>query len=323
MRALRWMWGVVTGVASFAYLIFVLNALQMLSLLVYPFSRAAFREINRWCARSIWGLWVIMAEVQNGIALRFTGERIVPRENMLILPNHQTMADVLALLCFGWRAGRIGDMKWFVKDIIKYFPGFGWGMRFIDCVFVKRDWAQDKDEIHRLFDRYKANAIPMCLVSFLEGTRMTASKHEAARAFAAERGLYVPEHTLIPRTKGFVATIAGLRDHLDAIYDLTIGYPATFGRGRPGRTPTLVNCFEARVERIDVHVRRYPIAELPQDDEALAAWAMARFREKDELMAAFARDGRFPGPELPGRVRVMDWFLPESRRVALAADDAS
>ena len=306
-QALKWAWGVLTGVLSFGYLIFVLNTIQMLSLLIYPFSRQAFREVNRWCARSIWGLWVIMAEVQNGTDMRFTGEPLTPRENMLVLPNHQSMADVLALLCFAWRCGRVGDMKWFVKDAIKHFPGFGWGMRFLDCVFVKRDWAQDQAEIRRLFDKYRQNRIPMCLVSFLEGTRLTPEKYASARAFAAERGLYLPERTLIPRTKGFVATIAGLRDHLDAVYDLTIAYP--------GRTPSLVNCFEARVPRIDVHVRRYPMASLPEDEAALTEWAIARFREKDELLAAFARDGRFPGPKVAGRVRVIDWFLPEARHV--------
>ncbi len=330
-QAAKWLVGVVTGVLSFAYLIFVLNVIQMLSLLLLPFSRAAVREINRWCSRSIWGLWVIMAEVQNGTKLRFTGDAIVPRENMLVLPNHQTMADVLALLCFAWRAGRVGDLKWFVKDIIKWFPGFGWGMWLIDCVFVKRDWAQDKAHIHRLFDKYRQNHIPLCLVTFLEGTRRTDAKHAAARAYAAERGLYVPEHTLVPRTKGFLATVEGLRDHLDAVYDVTIAYPDPVGPasrvpdiGGGGasvpasrssqRVPSLVNCYEARAPRIDIHVRRFAIGSLPSDEAALTEWALARFREKDDLLAAWHRDGRFPGAEHDAPVRVMDWFLPETSR---------
>jgi 1-acyl-sn-glycerol-3-phosphate acyltransferase len=314
-QALKWIVGVVTGVLSFVYLIFVLNVVQMLSLLLVPFSRSAVREINRWCSRSIWGLWVIMAEAQNGTKVRFTGDAIVPRENMLVLPNHQTMADVLALLCFAWRAGRIGDLKWFVKDIIKWFPGFGWGMWLLDCVFVKRDWAQDKRHIHRLFDKYRKNRIPLCLVTFLEGTRKTEDKHAAARAYAEERGLHVPQHTLVPRVKGFLATMEGLSDHLDAVYDVTIAYP--------GRIPSLVNCYEARCPRIDIHVRRYAIASLPKDEAALTEWALARFREKDELLAAWHRDGRFPGAEHDAPIRVMDWFLPEARLAARAAGAGS
>ena len=49
----------------------------------------------------------------------------------------------------------------------------------------------------------------------------------------------------------------GLRDHLDAVYDVTIGYPEF--------TPTLVNCFEAKVRRIEVHVKRYPDPQPAQD----------------------------------------------------------
>ncbi|MCK6544793.1 lysophospholipid acyltransferase family protein [Myxococcota bacterium] len=297
--------GLVVGAISFLYLVFVLNTIQTLSILLKPFSRRAFRAVNRWCARSIWGFWVLQAELLNGIEVRFTGERVPARENGLILANHQSMADVLSLLCFAWRCQRIGDMKWFVKDVLKYFPGVGWGMLFLDCVFVKRDWARDRDGIHRLFDKYKREQIPLFLISFLEGTRLTPKKLAASQQHAREKGLPVPEHTLIPRTRGFVATMLGLRDHLDAVYDVTIGYP--------GRVPGLVDCFGARVSRIELHVRRFAIDTLPTDEEALADWAMARFREKDALMKEFTETGRFPGTPWPDRVRVVDWLLPEGR----------
>lgn len=306
MAALGRIYGLGTGVLSFIYLIFVLNSIQMASMLVYPFSRSLFRGINRWCARSIWGLWVLMAEAQNKIEVRFTGDRVPLRENVLVLPNHQTMADVLVVICLGWRCGRLGDTKWFVKEVIKYFPGFGWGMRFLDCIFVKRDWAQDKAGIHRLFDKYKAENIPVFLVSFLEGTRLTPKKLEAAQKFAALRGMRTPKHTLVPRTKGFVATMEGLGTHLDAVYDVTVGYPDF--------TPTLVNCFERKVRRIEVHVKRYAIDELPTDDEGRSAWVFERYEEKDARLEAFAKEQRFPGPEWPERVRFFDWLRPESRR---------
>ena len=303
-RAWEWSFGVSTGALSFAYLILVLNPIQMLSVVVYPFSRRLFRSVNRWCARSIWGLWVIMAERQNRIRVRITGDPIPRRENALLLPNHQSMADVMLLMCFAWRCGRLGDMKFFVKDIIKWFPGFGWGMKFIDCIFVRRDWVRDRQGIHRLFEKYKREDIPIFLVSFLEGTRRTDEKHEHAKQFATERGLYCPQHTLIPRTKGFVATMIGLRDHLDAVYDLTIGYP--------DGVPSLVNCFEARVKRVEVHVRRYPVDTLPTDEAELERWVYERFRDKDSLLSKFAEEEEFPGQPSPEAVRVMDWFRAEA-----------
>ena len=34
-----------------------------------------------------------------------------------------------------------------------------------------------------------------------------------------------PQHTLLPRTRGFVATVQGLRSRLDAVYDVTDTLP--------------------------------------------------------------------------------------------------
>jgi len=290
---------------SFAYLILILNPIQAASALIYPFSKPLCRRINRWCARSVWGLWVLMAERFNGIDLRFTGDRITPRENAMIISNHQSIADVMVLLCFGWRARRLADMKWFVKDIIKYVPGPGWGMFFLDCIFLKRKWGEDKASIDRIFGKYQAEAIPLHLVSFLEGTRITEKKLAEAQAFAEARGLPVPKHTLVPRTKGFVATMTGLADHLDAVYDVTIGYH--------GDTPSLLDCFVADVATIDVHVRRYTIDELPTDEPALIQWAQDRFADKDDLLAAHRANGEFPGALHPVDVRVSDWLRPENR----------
>lgn len=293
-----------SGALSFLYLIIVLNGVQLLSLLVLPFSRRVARRMNRWCARSIWGLWVLMAERQNKIDVRVTGDEVPIRENALLLPNHQSMTDVLLALCFAWRARRLGDLKWFVKDVVKYVPGPGFGMWFLDCIFVKRDWLKDRGNIDRLFNKYKTEKIPLFLVSFLEGTRLTKKKLAESQAFARERGHYVPKHTLVPRTKGFVFSMLGLGDHLDAVYDITFGYQGD-------RPPSLYECFAGDVVRLDMHVRRYPRAALPSDEEGLAEWALARFREKDELLEQFKTTGAFPGRVHDGKVTLADWLRSE------------
>lgn len=278
----------------------------MLTLAIRPFSKEAFRDVNRRCARFIWGIWVVMAERLVGTEIRFTGDPIVRSENAMVIPNHQSMADVMVLLAYGWRSARLGDMKWFVKDIIKYVPGPGWGMSFLDCIFVERDWARDQHKIARLFGKFKAEGIPIFLVSFLEGTRKTDAKHAKAVAFAQERGLYVPRNTMVPRTKGFVATLSGLRSHLDAVHDVTIAYH--------GPIPSLVECFAGRTRRIDVHVRRYPVASLPEGEEQLTTWVRDRFKEKDDLLEAHAAQGHFPGEIRSGPVQPFDWFRPEPAR---------
>ena len=69
----------------------------------------------------------------------------------------------------------------------------------------------------------------------------------------------------MPRTKGFVATMQGLGDHLDAVYDISMGYP--------DGVPSFVDCFLRKVRRVDIHVTRHPIESFDMTDEALSDWA--------------------------------------------------
>ena len=292
------------GLISFIYLIFVVNFIQCLSIFVLPFSPRLCRRINRWCARSIWGFWVILAERINGIDVRITGDAVPQGENAVIICNHQSMTDVMVLLCLAWRCGRIGDLKWFAKDILKYVPGVGWGMWFIDCVFVKRNWMRDKANIRRTFSSFIENDIPLFLISFLEGTRKTDEKHRNSQAFARERGLYVPQQTMVPRTEGFAATIEGLGPHVDAVYDVTIGYLGP-------TPPALISAFGANIERVELKLTRFPIDTLPTEPEALNQWVHDRFYEKDQLMIRFAEEQRFEGERVMGTVSAADWFRPE------------
>ncbi len=304
LAPIKWILRVLTMCLTFICVVIILNPIQILSALVYPFSKSLCRRINCWCARQTWGTWVIMAEKQNGIEFRFTGEQVPIRENAFVTANHQSIADIMVLLTLSWRCKRLGDTKWFVKDILKYLPGVGWGMLFIDCVFLKRDWTRDRGFVMDLFAKFEREDIPLFLVSFLEGTRLTQAKQARAQAFAADRGLHVPQHTLVPRTKGFVATMHGLRGHLDAVYDVTLGYP--------DGVPSLFDCFVAKPRRIEVHVSRFPIDSISSDDEAMEEWVFERYEEKDRLMAALAETGRFPGEETFGPINALDHFRSEA-----------
>jgi 1-acyl-sn-glycerol-3-phosphate acyltransferase len=213
------------------------------------------------------------------------------RENAIVISNHQQMPDITFLMDFARRKDRLGDLKWIVKDIIKYVPGVGWGMLFLDCVFVKRTWTDDQESIRQTFARIVDNDVPVWLISFSEGTRITPEKLARSQAYAREHGLPEPRHVLVPRTKGFVATVLGLRDHVKAVYDVTIGYE--------GGVPTLTQFIKGYVPRAHMHVRRHPIETLPRDEDGLAAWVVQAFRDKDDLMEQYYQRGTFPDP-IPG-----------------------
>ena len=195
----------------------------------------------------------------------FTGDDIPrPGENAIVFANHQQMPDILVVMMLAYRKKRLGDMKWFVKNPIKWVPGVGWGMQFLDCIFVKRDWHADKRRVLGTFDKFLKNRIPIWLITFVEGTRITQEKLERSHRYCSRKGLPLTEHVMVPRTRGFTAAIEGLEGHLNAVYDVTIGYE--------GGIPRVHHFLRGLVKRVHIDVRRFPIESLPKSEPELARW---------------------------------------------------
>ena len=282
-------WGLMKGVTTSVVLfgsLLVINVLQTSLLLIKPFSSIAFRKLNREIANFWWGWcdsWVVLFF---GLKVTFSGDDPPARENALVLPNHQEMTDIVVMFNFAHKKSRLGDMKWFAKDIIKYVPGVGWGMLFLDCLFVRRDWTRDQAMIKRVFENISKYRIPLWLLTFVEGTRAKPEKIRQSRKYAEKAGMPPLEHLLTPRTKGFVATVENLSGHLDAVYDVTIGYI--------DGVPTLWQWIKGYVKEVNVHVRRYEMKDLPEGDEALSKWLHTRYEEKDAILSAYFETGVFP-----------------------------
>jgi lysocardiolipin and lysophospholipid acyltransferase len=169
---------------------------------------------------------------------------------------------------------------------------------------------RDQASIRRTFQVLRTRKLPFWLVSFLEGTRASSEKILESQKFCEERNLPILKHMLFPRTKGFVATIQGLRDSTDSVLDITFACDG-------GRVPTVVDLAMRRMPDFHVHVRRYPVKyvlsfsyaseanfsnlltyhrEIPTDEEDITQWIIKRFVEKDELLSYFHKNGKFPEP---------------------------
>jgi 1-acyl-sn-glycerol-3-phosphate acyltransferase len=217
----------------------------------------------------------------------FYGDEVPTRENALLICNHQQMPDILFLFSLAIRKGRLGDTKWFLKSELRWVPGIGWGLHFLDALFVKRDWNLDRDMIDRTFEKFIRLRIPIWLISFVEGTRITPEKLHRSQEFQRTLGVTPFRHVLYPRTKGFVASVQGLRAHLDAVYDVTLAYQ--------GGIPRLSDVFLGRVQSFHLHLKRYSMTTLPEAEAELSAWLVDRFREKDALLERFTKNGSLSG----------------------------
>jgi len=204
----------------------------------------------------------------------------------MVIANHRNIPDILALMGLAKRKNRLGDMKWFVKKVILYIPGAGWGMYFLGCPFLERDWDRDQVQIKKTFERMKAMNMPLWLVSFPEGTRLRKDKLKKSQEFARSRGHQPLERVLFPRLKGFVATIQELRGDLDAVYDVTLAYR--------GKTPSFWDLLSGRIDGFYIHVKRYSMSSLSENSEELGLWLIHRFQEKDQNLKSFEEKGEFP-----------------------------
>ncbi len=257
----------------FAPLLFV-NFLQFLA---FPLRWLAPLQNRRWntlMARIYWGFIAWMIQHVNNIDLQIRGDRLEPTENSILICNHQSAFDTLLILVWAEEAKRVGTLRFFAKDILKIIPGPGWGMYFLDCLFLKRSWEEDEQNIRATLDRYKQSPIPYCWVIFPEGTRSTPDKVLASQQKALSRDRPVLDRVLSPRPRGFVATVHGLGDNLSSVMDMTIHYP--------DGTPSVWQLMQGASPRVIIDVKRYRRETLPTLQ--MENWLEDRFVEKNQAL---------------------------------------
>lgn len=128
----------------------------------------------------------------------------------------------------------------------------------------------------------------MQLLLNAEGTRFTEKKHEASVKFAQERGMTVLKHHLIPRTKGFTASLPYLKKKCPSVLDIQLAF-----NKNDKYDPTIVNLLHGRSVTGHMYVRRIDMQSLPDDETAAAEWVQDLFREKDKLQESFHTHGDF------------------------------
>lgn len=253
------------------------------------------------CIMADWTWWFMGGKGVEGWGrskYHFYGDKIPKRENSFTVMNHRTLLDWAFLFSIAGRRGRLGVLKFFAKKSITWVPGFGWGIYLLDSLLISRNWLADQNLINQTFAKLKNRKLPFWVVSFLEGTRLTPAKFAESQEYARKKDLPVLNHLLVPRTKGFVATVSQLRTELDAIYDVTYAYQ---GKQVPG----VVDFAMRRLPDLHFHIRRFPMKDIPTDPDALTQWCIQLFVQKDALLEHFHKHGVFPNPAPEG-----EWSMP-------------
>jgi len=262
------------------------NFFQILSYVVYPFNKQLFNDINAFLAGSVWYILQFMFEKVRHGKITFSGDLLPNDESAIVLPNHRSYVDFYLVHSVGLRKKQLPNLKYFLKDSLKYLPAFGWGMYFMKMIFVKRDWTSDKKKIEETFAQIKSLTNNYWIVSYLEGSRITPEKIKACQEFSKKKGYPVLDNVLIPRTKGFIATIHSFRNtKVKYVYDFTLVYGHE-KRGY-GVYPSIPRIFMGRIDtgyRFHVHIKRIPISSIPEDDEEITKWCVKLYKEKNDFL---------------------------------------
>ena len=210
------------------------------------------------------------------------------KEHALLVMNHAYETDWL----FGWlfcdKVGVLGNCKAYAKKVISYIPTIGWSWKFAEFVFLERSFDKDKiiitNQLNEIFDYPD----PVWLLLNAEGTRFTKSKHDASVKFAQERGMPILNHHLIPRTKGFTASLPVLKKKCPAIMDVQLVFNVN-----DKDEPTILNLLRGKKMTAHLYVRRVPMSDVPDDEAGAAKWLQELFVRKDKLQTSFHKTGDF------------------------------
>ncbi|KAK1344280.1 hypothetical protein QTO34_014845 [Cnephaeus nilssonii] len=289
----------------------VINFIQLCTLVLWPLNKQLYRRLNCRLAYSLWSREYRGAPL--GVLLRWgpqEGELVMllewwsctqctlfadqatidrlGKEHAVIILNHNFEIDFLC----GWtmceRFGVLGSSKVLAKRELLCVPLIGWTWYFLEIVFCKRKWEEDRDTVIAGLRCLADYPEYMWFLLYCEGTRFTEKKHRVSMEVAASKGLPPLKHHLLPRTKGFTTAVQCLRGTVAAIYDVTLNF-------RGNKNPSLLGILYGKKYEADMCLRRFPLEEIPQDEKEAAQWLHKLYQEKDALQETYNQKGVFPG----------------------------
>jgi len=276
--------------------------------LFYPFSRHLWREYIYMFIQWWYTLLIITVELGAKLRCIVTGDRIPVGERAVIISNHPSECDWINFFSLAYRKGTLGGLKIMLKKEIRFLPAIGQAMDTLEWIFVERKRETDQKLLEHRFKSWAEDKVHLWLFLFPEGTDYSQEKRNKSITWAKEHGVnYEYKNLLVPRVTGFITSVEQLRNNVDVIYDLTIGY-----QGK--KKPTFLRCvLGIEPTRACFHIRRFPISEIPRDEEGLTKWLYECFKTKDELLENFKATGSFPpgeiGPQTLKPPRVLYFWL--------------
>ncbi len=148
----------VCGQAIFAIIIFLLG------ILLFPFPYIVrYRFITFWSCFTIW--W---AKIICGIHYQVQGKEHLPKENAIVLCNHQSAWETLFLQVL------LPPQTWVLKKQLLIIPFFGWGLAMLEPIAIDRSKSSSIKQL--LAQGKKRLRQGRWVIIFPEGSRLAVGE---------------------------------------------------------------------------------------------------------------------------------------------------
>ena len=212
-------------------------------------------------------------------------EKLEKKEWYLIISNHQSWVDILALQTT--LNQKTPMLKFFLKKELIWVPFLGLAWWALDFPFMKRYSKKQLEEKPHLRGKdlkrtkkacEKFKHTPVSIINFVEGTRFTPHKKGSQNNHFT--------HLLTPKAGGIAFVLGSMGEYLHKIIDVTIVYP--------DKIPTFWEYISGRVNKIIIDFEVIPLTDSligdyfndPEYKNRFFIWLNALWQKKDEKIKA-------------------------------------
>ncbi|CEF68509.1 1-acyl-sn-glycerol-3-phosphate acyltransferase epsilon [Strongyloides ratti] len=225
-------------------------------------------------------------------------EIIKKEEKAIVLSNHQSSADWVVFSILSNRQNTDYGLRFIVKASLQYVPLFAWYVYQRGFVFVRRFGSFVLDPVERQLNYLSTLGSPYWLCIFPEGTRFNAKSFtsiDKTHDWCIQQGIRAFMNVGRPYSKAFTLSFNNLNQHIDAVYDITIGYNSTDKmpiRGEPLNMFDL--CLKAAENKsIHIYIKKHHPDSIPRSMSGHKVFMIKSFEEKELLMEKFYETGNF------------------------------
>ncbi|XP_061766408.1 1-acyl-sn-glycerol-3-phosphate acyltransferase delta isoform X2 [Nerophis ophidion] len=263
----------------------IVNLLQLCTLPLWLLSKQLARKVNCRLAYCICSQMVAALEWWSGTECTlYTDPKsfsLYGKENAIVVLNHSFEIDFLCGWTFCERFGVLGSSKVLAKKELAYVPIIGWMWYFMEIVFCKRKWEDDRKTVAQSLQNLRDYPEKYWEPALHQRNTKSACRWLKAKVCPNLSTIFYQEL----KASGSLFKTSEELSRLCTTPRLT------------SETMHLQLCWKYLAGRNTMQTyMRIPLELIPEDESECADWLHKLYQEKDSFQELYMQTGLYPGP---------------------------